>query len=174
MIKLIDILNEKTELSKGADKSIFAPIIKSAILYMNDKYNMNPKISLHKVNAKRIGGDLKYEPKGGKFKLRVNFDQQPNLIIGTVLHEMTHIHQRLSGKLKIDNDNKKIIWKGKPYISFNEYDRLGKKSFKDYKKLPWEAEAFHNQENLVNDFKSSKYYKKLRGLNPNLDIVLDY
>jgi hypothetical protein len=51
----------------------------------------------------------------------------------TIAHEMVHVKQIASGKLK--TTNRKIVWNGKSY-----------KSSTPYLSRPWEVEAFQKQE----------------------------
>jgi hypothetical protein len=60
-------------------------------------------------------------------------------LFATVAHEMTHISQYLRGDLE-SVDHKRLRWKGKVYKLSNK--RFKKMTLKQYKKLPWEKEAY--------------------------------
>lgn len=59
-------------------------------------------------------------------------------------HELIHVHQRKTGKLKITPDGK-YFW-NKVYYTNLLPDQL---TFAEYKKLPWEAEAYDNQKEVL-------------------------
>lgn len=60
-------------------------------------------------------------------------------LFATVAHEMMHISQYLRGDLQ-SIDHKRFRWKGKVYKLSNK--RYRKMTLKQYKKLPWEREAY--------------------------------
>lgn len=171
MIKLKDLINESTSFTPGVKKSMYYPIVKSVIDFMNDRDGNNPKLKVMKVAAVKLGGDVEYKKTNKEFTIRVNFDQIPNLIMGTVIHEMTHVDQRLSNRLTLADST--FTWNGKDIMTFKEYED-SQLSFKEYSKLPWEAEAFKNQKDLVSVYKKSKFFTDLRGINDTLDLILDF
>jgi len=60
-------------------------------------------------------------------------------LFSTVAHEMVHISQYLRGDLE-SLDDKHFRWKNKVYKLSDK--RFRKMSLKQYKKLPWEKEAY--------------------------------
>ena len=61
--------------------------------------------------------------------------------ITCVLHELVHVKQYLKGELK-DISALEQRWKGESHISIDYYD------------LPWEIEAYHLQEILLEEYKN--------------------
>ena len=60
--------------------------------------------------------------------------------ITCVLHELVHVKQQFKGELKEMKGIEKM-WKGEVYIGI------------DYLNLPWEKEAYHKQEVLLDEYK---------------------
>ena len=60
--------------------------------------------------------------------------------ITCVLHELVHVKQQFKGELKEINGIEKM-WKGEVHIGV------------DYYNLPWEKEAYHMQEVLLDEYK---------------------
>ena len=60
--------------------------------------------------------------------------------ITCVLHELVHVKQQFKGELKEMKGIEKM-WKGEVYIGI------------DYLNLPWEKEAYHIQEVLLDEYK---------------------
>ena len=60
--------------------------------------------------------------------------------ITCVLHELVHVKQQFKGELKEMKGIEKM-WKGEVYIGI------------DYLNLPWEKEAYHMQEVLLDEYK---------------------
>tara|TARA_B100000989_G_C19195216_1_gene325332 strand:+ start:80 stop:511 length:432 start_codon:yes stop_codon:yes gene_type:complete len=60
--------------------------------------------------------------------------------ITCVLHELVHVKQQFKGELKEMNGVEKM-WKGEVHICI------------DYMNLPWEKEAYHMQEVLLEEYK---------------------
>lgn len=63
-----------------------------------------------------------------------------------VAHEMAHISQYLRGDLE-SIDHKRFRWKGKVY-KFSD-KKMQNLSEKQYRKLPWEKEAYKYSEGLI-------------------------
>lgn len=64
----------------------------------------------------------------------------------TVAHEMAHISQYLRGDLE-SLDHKRFKWKGKVYKYSDK--KMQNLSEKQYRKLPWEKEAYDYSEGLI-------------------------
>ena len=62
--------------------------------------------------------------------------------ITCVLHELVHVKQQFKGELKEMKGIEKM-WKGEVYIGI------------DYLNLPWEKEAYHMQEVLLEEYKNA-------------------
>ena len=68
--------------------------------------------------------------------------------ITCVLHELVHVKQQFKGELKEYPANSGIekMWKGEIYLGI------------DYMNLPWEKEAYEQQEILLKEFKKRGVY----------------
>lgn len=111
------------------------------------------KIDTINVTLKKLKGAVGYEYEQltieQKFILHIDLDRtQPiNTIISTLAHEMIHVKQMLSGRLQIMNLN--YVWEGKSYGIF-PYRKLNRKQ--QIEKIPWETEAYTNQDKYARDF----------------------
>tara|TARA_Y100000813_G_scaffold189403_1_gene164549 strand:- start:670 stop:1098 length:429 start_codon:yes stop_codon:yes gene_type:complete len=61
--------------------------------------------------------------------------------ITCLLHELVHVRQQFKGYLK-DIDSVQKMWKGEAYFCI------------DYYNLPWEKEAYEQQEVLLNEYRN--------------------
>ena len=68
--------------------------------------------------------------------------------ITCVLHELVHVKQQFKGHLKEYTANSGIekMWKGEIYLGI------------DYMNLPWEKEAYEQQEILLKEYKERGVY----------------
>ena len=74
------------------------------------------------------------------FRLEVDFSDMDEMI-NTIMHEMVHVKQYLRKEL-VQKDNI-WIWKN---VAFGKYAM-------DYRKRPWEIEAYFKEEQLIKSFK---------------------
>jgi len=101
----------------------------------------------------------------------INVDEgSPDLTMKRIIHEFTHLKQKLNGELKIEGGT--ILWKNKPFITMNKYRRIAAKQSKEYLEMPWEIEAYKNM-NLISDFYGSSYFTDLKGQNKKLDYIMN-
>ena len=166
-----NFLNEKTRLL-GKLKKHEKLLYNSYVDFLKDYYSINVdiEVSLRKPNRKLMWGwiDL-IALSNGKYKIVV--ENVPYGILGKIGHEFTHIKQYITAELRFTEDQKHFIWKGKEHMLIKEYSSI--KNFEEYKKVPWEAEAYKMQEKLPELFKKSKYFKELKGKDINLDFMID-
>jgi hypothetical protein len=95
------------------------------------------------IHANRIGIDF-----------ALTYEELPIVLA----HELIHVHQRKTGKLKITPSGK-YFW-NKVYYTDSLPDKL---TFEEYKKLPWEAEAYDTQKEVLSkaiQILSSKHNKQ--------------
>ena len=90
---------------------------------------------------------------------------------GNIIHEFTHIKQKLNHEIHIEKVNRRyiIFWQGEPYISHSKYMKATRE---EYDNFPWEVEAYENMK-LLSDFHQSIYLRELEGKNPTLDYMFD-
>lgn len=90
---------------------------------------------------------------------------------GNIIHEFTHIKQKLNRELYIEKVNGKyvIFWHDEAYITHSKYIKAKKD---EYYAFPWEVEAYENMK-LLSDFHQSIYLRELEGKNPTLDFMFD-
>ena len=88
-----------------------------------------------------------------------------------IIHEFTHIKQKLNHELYIEKINNKyvIFWHDNAYITHSKYMKAKKD---EYYTFPWEVEAYENM-GLLSDFHQSTYLRELEGKNPTLDFMFD-
>lgn len=176
MIKILDILNESLFTSSLKLKPHETLIVKSAVSFMKDKFNMNPKIIVRKKEKVGMIGDISLSDssvKGKKFYLHFNPNQSYVRIIQSLIHELIHVKQVYKNELLPNKDYTAILWKGTDYISAKEYNTLMKKNPSEYMKLPWEVEANSNMKSLYNQLINSNYWKSLKGKDATLDYIMD-
>ena len=134
------------------------------------KTNIDIEISFRKPTKRIYFGfiDLIALSKG-KYKIIVEHTAYG--MLGKIAHEYTHCVQYKEGRLKEASDEQSVYWKGKEYITNKELKKIT--NFDEYKQLPWEAEAYAMQDMLPKLFKESDYYQELRGIDVNIDFLMD-
>lgn len=147
-------------------------IIDSVIEYMKSKFDFDVDISVKKMKSKTLIGDITLNSKAvnnHKFILTYDSNQGFDMIIKSLIHELTHIKQVVNGELKPSTDYSKIIWKNDFTLSVDDYNRIN--DINEHKKLPWEMEAYDNMM-LIDDYKKSEYWSNLKGKDPTLDYII--
>jgi hypothetical protein len=176
MIKLKTILNEDlfgTSLKIKPHETI---IVKSLVLFMMDKFNFKAKIIIKKKEKVGLIGDISLNTNsvdGNKFYLHFNPNQSYQMMIQSIIHELTHIKQVSKNQLLPNKDYTAIMWNGNEYINVKDYNKLMKSNHAEYNKLPWEVEAISNMKNLYSKFINSKYWIGLKGKDATLDYIID-
>jgi hypothetical protein len=147
-------------------------IINNYLDFLNDYFNLNinVEVSFRKPSTKRLFGwiDL-IGLKNKKYKIIVENTQHERL--NKIAHEFTHIAQFIKGDLDYTKDEKTFLWKGKENLTIKEYNSIT--NYNEYKKVPWEKEAYENQEKLPVKYQSSDFFKKLKGIDPTIDFMID-
>tara|TARA_Y100001937_G_C7115980_1_gene330144 strand:- start:553 stop:1074 length:522 start_codon:yes stop_codon:yes gene_type:complete len=151
-------------------------LIDSVIEFMQDKLKFKAnRITVKKKFSNTLIGDVVLSDASinkGKFTLHFNPNQSYRMIIGALIHELTHIKQISKGELSASEDWKSVLWKDGTKLSVKDYKKV-QKNYDNYKNLAWEKEAYDNQNNLKNEYISSKYFKNLKGKNDTLDFIID-
>ena len=153
------------EIKGGTKTTVDYVLIAEAVLFMFKR--ITSKKNLRKVDkvtvsiVKRMDhalGDCYEMVKDGKFHVKIRLKYIPNFLImlSTLAHEIVHGEQTLSGRLNLDADYN-YIWNGvsygcDPYFVYKD---------QEYEKLPWETEAYDNEESLAKAF-ISHYYEAHR------------
>ncbi len=150
------------------EKKLYTAYIK--FLMEHYKNNFDIEISIRKPKNKFMWGwiDL-IGLKNKKYKIVVEYSLGG--LLGKIGHEFTHIHQFIKGDLDYTDDEKDFIWKKKINMSIKEYNNIN--DFNEYKKVPWEKEAYKMQDKLPGLFYKSSYFESLKGLDANLDFLID-
>ena len=166
------LLNEENKKIKKYEKLL----IDSVIEFMQDKLKFNPnKITVKKKLSNTHIGDVVLSDASinkGEFILNYNPNQGYRMIIGALIHELTHVKQISNGELRVSEDWKSILWKDDTELSVKDYKKA-QKNYDNYKNLAWEKEAYDNQNNLKNEYISSEYFNNLKGQDPTLDFIID-
>ena len=150
-------------------------IVNAVILFMKSKLGFEAKITVKKKDSKTLIGDVILNDNSlnkNKFTLHFTPNQSYPEIIKSLIHELTHSKQISKKELKPSDDYKSLIWKNDYTLSVKDYKKTGK-NFGDYKKLPWEKEAYANMDKLYSPFLKSKYWTELKGKDTNLDFIID-
>ena len=153
---------------KNYEKLLFEAYIE----FLKDYYkvNKNIEISFRKPNKKKYFGFIDLVAlQSGKNKIIV--ENTPYGILGKIGHEFTHIAQFLRGDLNYTKDEKSLLWKGKEFITIKEYSKIS--DMNEHKKLPWEKEAYAQQDILPGKFKESKFLNDIIGQDASLDFGIE-
>ena len=106
-----------------------------------------------------LGCEVEFVPKDGAFVGSCEYEEEesmswvfiyrgqyPSDIIRTVFHELTHIADRLAGRLLVSEDWNVKEWDGVTY-------RWGDTKNEDYNELPWEVNALKHEDQMFAIFK---------------------
>lgn len=143
------------------------------IEFLKEKLNINKNIKLiikKNVGKQQIGHISLSDIEKPIYEVTI-LESGLKYMLGVIAHEMTHIKQIINKELTNKDDI--ILWNKKEIINNEDYINLGLKNFDKYKLLPWEKEAYHNQDLMPNEFKKSKYYTELKGKNDTLDYLIN-
>ena len=159
----------------GVKEKYKKDIYKNYVEFLKDEFNVSQDIelSIRKPSKSVMFGyiDLVSMSKG-KYKIIVK-EGGLSIVLGRIAHEYTHIKQYLKGQLNYTDDLQHIIWKNKEYISVKELQKVTK-DLSEYMKLPWEAEAYKNQDDFPELYSKSKHFKELHSsADDNMKFVLD-
>ena len=88
-------------------------------------------------------GETILNPKSLHKRIVLNVDLDAKGIFHTTIHELIHVSQMHTGKLAISRTGV-FVWDNKTY----PVDPL-RMSYNDYKKLPWEVDAYEQQQVLA-------------------------
>ena len=97
-----------------------------------------------------------------------------------IAHELTHINQIIEGDLVIvmpKTEEPYFIWKQNQRYTLSYYNDLVKHSkIDEYKQLPWEQEAYLNQEKFPEMYFASEKFRDLvrYTTEPNLQFILNH
>lgn len=121
-------------------------IIRAAI--QNSRYDLPmpglKKLRVRSTKSEHWEGWAMVDDKGAT--ITINRALKGAALFVCVAHEMAHISQYLRGDLE-SIDHKRFRWKGKVY-KFSD-KKMQNLSEKQYRKLPWEAEAYDYSEGLI-------------------------
>lgn len=173
-------MNESVNITGNKNKDIDL-IFKTCSSFLIDKIiqdNISLTIKFKPLKPTQIGYadiiDTLKNLKTKNFTITLNRDASLVYSFGAISHEITHIKQILTGELSLSKDNKYLLWLGKPYISVVDYMLLiDNNDYVKYKELPWELEAYNNQDLYPNILKDSKVLDELKGSTDTIDYILD-
>lgn len=167
-MKLKRILYELNIKLGGGDK-IYYPLYNAAIIFYMKKLDINAPIQVSFYKARRSNNMFGHVTPNKPTNLKIE-NSNPRLILSNIAHEITHSKQFLKKELTIQDGN--LCWFDEPVISVDEYSKFIEYNDK-YKNLPFEKEAFNNEEKLRNEFLSSDEYAKAMDSNPTLKYIKD-
>lgn len=158
----------------GKLKPYETSLVSNFVDFLKDYFNISKdvEINLKPPTAKAMFGYIDLvSMRDGKFKITVQNSSMR--VLNHIAHEYTHVAQFLRGDLDYTDDMKHILWKREEFITVKNLQKT-MKSFKDYQMLPWEMEAYSNQDKLPTLYKKSEYFDKLKSTDdPTLKFVLD-
>lgn len=163
MMKLRNIY-ESVKLTK-VKSPIWRILYEDAADFFNNHLSLSTNVTIVFSNVKR--GDV-----FGHFDFKnkiVIQDSSPQVVIGRIAHEMTHVKQYESKDLIIDREY--ITWKNDEKFLLRDYTT--NKSYDVHIKWPWEAEAYKNQKTLPPLYYNSPQFLKTMNSNPTLKYMLD-
>ena len=99
-------------------------------------------IEIDLKNTKKVDGWCMHEEKND-CHIEINKKLKGDDFITCLLHELTHVKQYLTKQL-VDKNMFEQLWKGESYINIGG---------QDYFNLPWEKEAYEQQELLLKEWK---------------------
>lgn len=163
------VYKRKDEAKSNYYKLVMEPIAHAVSDFMQDYYNFSAKIEFVPSKNNKFIGHIDLLDK--KNKIYFQEDSSVIFVIKVLLHEITHIKQKVLGELYYDHTIGKLVWQKSELFDLDEYTQSGNKAHHD--SFPWEAEAERNMGELFSKFINSKYLKNLEGLNPTLDFVIE-
>jgi len=170
----IYLLKEKISFNK-LTKKWMQMIIESYINFIFKKNNVS--FDLKVTTKKRLKGnmigyiDMVKAINENKYEL-VIADSSLDSIYESIAHELTHAIQIYKGFLSFTDDMKNIIWK-KELFPVKDYEKLQSvKNFKKYKEIPWEKEAYKNQDKLPDAYKKTDELKKLADKDATINFMI--
>ena len=174
MIQFKNFINEKTKLI-GIKEKFKIDVYNNYIDFLKDHFKITEDIelSVRKPSKNVMFGyiDLVSMSKG-KYKIIVQ-DGSLSTVLSRIAHEYTHVAQFLKGHLNYTDDLQHILWYDNEYISIKELQNVTK-NLDEYKKLPWEAEAYKNQADMNKIYEKSHFFKDLKdSADDTLKFVLD-
>lgn len=173
---LLEATNKYVFKSSNSIKEYDKLIINAVILFFEQEWNFNADITVKTKQSNKYIGDISLNAdsiNNNKFTLNYNPNQSYTMIISSLIHELTHIKQVNKGELKASKDWKKIIWKNNYELSVKDYKSVI--NYGKHKELPWENEAYKNQNDisLREKFFKSPYWLGLKGKDATLDFIID-
>lgn len=166
-IEIFDFFKNNRKLYENLNtdlKEYGLTLVNSAIDFMKEKYNLDVKITLKKIEHKKFFGDIslnKNAIENNSFVLNFNPNTGYRYMLSALFHELTHIKQVYTGELKPSEDYRYIIWKNDFKLPVKEYNQIVK-NYNEYKKLPWEEVAYQEMDKLLDEFLESKYAEELK------------
>ena len=124
--------------------------INKVILIVKKLYVLPDTIEIQFLNMdKNVYGMTMLDP---RFPNRIKLNENLSLdeLVLPLVHELMHLHQIYTNKLK-SRKGGIIIWENQVY----KIDTLNM-LFDDYQNLPWEVDANQNMQNLLNLIKKHK------------------
>jgi len=144
------------------------------IKYVEEKGFLKVGLPIHIKRMKKrqhtfgyitLGEDGKVNP------VNVDFDAGLNVMLNNLIHELKHLEQIYTKRLSLKGNQ--IFWKNKEFMTIAELtDVMRSGKIDDYKKLPWEKEAYATSTISKNYLKNIEN-RNLRGKDKYLDWILD-
>lgn len=164
---------------KGLAPKYISPLIIDFADFCKEQLNISDSTAID-INFKKIPKDQIGFVNFGKIikgqnEITIDRNAGFNVMLSYIAHEMTHVMQIQKKKLAVKDWY--FWWNGEKNISTNDYNSIvSKKNISAYNQLPWEKEAYRNQETFVKKYIESDNFSELKmhSKEPNLKFILDY
>lgn len=170
-----DIIKEGLFQQDNSIKPYEKILIDSVIKFMKRKLGFESNIVVRKKLDQKFFGDIilsHNNVNNNKFTVHFNPNVGVDYMVSSLIHELTHVKQAAKGELKLSQDAKSLVWKDDMVLSGREYNKL-MKDWDTYSALPWEAEAYGNQETLLPEFFNSPEFTSLKdSKEPNISFIV--
>lgn len=135
------------------------------ICFCKEKIGIDNSINIIAVHKKQKGNYFGYVD-----FLKVNKESTNEIVIcnnnigfdtalNYIAHEITHIKQIINNQLSVSSDYKNLFWNDKKIMSISVYHNYVKnKGIEKYMLIPFESEAYFNEQTLLNEYKKTNRY----------------
>jgi len=163
-----EFINEEKFKILGKIKPFEKVLYNNFIEFLNNEHNKNIKIELKiiKPSHSHAFGFIDFHSIIKK-KYRIQVEYQLAGLLKRIAHEYIHIVQIIDKKLEISEDLFYLKWNNIQY-SIEEYKNIS--DYSEHKKMPWEKEAYKQQDILFEKYLKSEYFDKIKN-DPNIDFL---
>jgi hypothetical protein len=122
---------------RNLKKAILLKALDYAEEYLKMPFDIDLTIEFEKLEGVEVGFAM--DADDNEYEITIDSKQTPRQMIHTLLHELVHVNQYVTGRLVSGEGRKPNRWLGKP-----NYD--------DYANQPWEIEAYDLDKKMMRNF----------------------